>query len=179
MPWHYVNQEREQTPVPDDDVQALVTSGDITADTLIWQDGMGDWIPASQARPDLFPSSSLQPVAHSSQPSTAFDSTQPSFAAPAPTSGLAIASLVCGILSVLGSWCYGGGFVVGVPAVVCGHMALSRIKMSNDQLGGRGLAIAGLVTGYIGILVSLAFVIFMVVVFAGAAAAATSLPVPP
>jgi len=64
------------------------------------------------------------------------------------TNGLAIASLIMGILGVLGLLaCFGG--VVGIPAVICGHMALGRIKRSGQ--GGRGLAIVGLVLGYLAI----------------------------
>jgi Domain of unknown function (DUF4190)/DUF1707 SHOCT-like domain len=56
-----------------------------------------------------------------------------------PTSGLAIASLVCAILSL------------SIPAVICGHMARTRIRETGE--GGDGLAIAGLVLGYLGIIV--------------------------
>jgi len=41
-------------------------------------------------------------------------------------------------------------FFTGIPGVICGHTALSRIRKSGGRLGGEGLAIAGLVTGYIG-----------------------------
>jgi uncharacterized protein DUF4190/uncharacterized protein DUF1707 len=58
---------------------------------------------------------------------------------PRPTSGLAIASLVCAILSL------------SIPAVICGHMARTRIRETGE--GGDGLAIAGLVLGYLGIIV--------------------------
>jgi hypothetical protein len=63
------------------------------------------------------------------------------------TCGLAIWSLVLGILSLscLTVFC-------GIPGVICGHKALARIKYSGGTLGGQGLAIAGLVTGYLGIL---------------------------
>ena len=37
------------------------------------------------------------------------------------------------------------------PAIVFGHIALSQIKKSAGRLGGRGIAIAGLVLGYLGI----------------------------
>jgi len=58
------------------------------------------------------------------------------------TNGLAIASLVLGILS-----CIPGA---NIAAVVCGHMALSRIKKSGE--GGKVLAIIGLILGYVSIL---------------------------
>ena len=62
------------------------------------------------------------------------------------TSGLAIWSLVLGILSL---FCF--SVLAGIPAVICGHMALSRIKRSVGFLQGNGLAIGGLVTGYLSI----------------------------
>ena len=67
----------------------------------------------------------------------------------AGTNGLAIASLVLGILWV---WWIGS-----VLAVIFGHIAISQVGKTNQ--GGRGLAIAGLVLGYIGIAVFVAAVI--------------------
>ncbi len=61
----------------------------------------------------------------------------------APTSGLAIASLVCGLLGFLLS------FLTGIPAIIMGHMAMSRIKAANGTLGGGGMALAGTILGYI------------------------------
>ncbi|MGA9450729.1 MAG: DUF4190 domain-containing protein [Verrucomicrobiia bacterium] len=63
------------------------------------------------------------------------------------TSTLAIWSLVLGILSLT---CF--SILSAIPGVICGHKALSKIKHSGGALAGRGLAIAGLVTGYLGIL---------------------------
>jgi len=62
-------------------------------------------------------------------------------------SALAIWSLVLGILSLT---CF--SILSAIPGVICGHKALSRIKQSGGALTGQGLAIAGLVTGYLGIL---------------------------
>ena len=64
--------------------------------------------------------------------------------------GLAIWSLVLGIL---GLTCF--YILTAIPAVICGHLALSRIKRSTGALTGNGLAIGGLVTGYVGIAMSL------------------------
>jgi Domain of unknown function (DUF4190) len=60
---------------------------------------------------------------------------------PRPTNGLAITSLVLGILWI---WWIGS-----VLAVIFGHIALSQIRRRGE--GGHGLAIAGLVLGYIGV----------------------------
>jgi len=60
------------------------------------------------------------------------------------TYGLATASLVLGIL---GFFCI--GLLGAIPAIVCGHMAVSRIGKSAGKLAGNGLAVAGLVLGYV------------------------------
>jgi len=64
----------------------------------------------------------------------------------AKTSAQAIWSLVLGILSFL---CF--GFFTGIPAVICGHAARSNIRKSQGALAGGGMALAGLILGYIGI----------------------------
>lgn len=72
------------------------------------------------------------------------------------TSTLAIWSLVLGILAiVLMVVCI--GFLFAIPAIICGHLAYSRIKRSDGQLAGAGLAIAGFITGY----VSLALILLL------------------
>src|SRR5262245_14659439 len=76
-------------------------------------------------------------------------------AAPPPvpetkSSSLAIWSLVLGILANVPSVaCIGPLFAI--PAVICGHMAHSRIKRSGGALSGSGLALGGLITGYLSI----------------------------
>jgi Domain of unknown function (DUF4190) len=62
---------------------------------------------------------------------------------PPQTAGLAIASLVLGCLGFLTCG------LTAIPAVICGHLALSRIGKSAGHLTGSGLAIGGLVTGYL------------------------------
>jgi hypothetical protein len=41
------------------------------------------------------------------------------------------------------------GPFAGIPAIITGHMALSRIKKSGGTLQGHGKAVAGLVMGYV------------------------------
>jgi Domain of unknown function (DUF4190) len=77
---------------------------------------------------------------------------EPPFAGYARASGLAVASLVLGIVWVL--------WIGSLLAVIFGHVALSQIKRSYGALTGRGMAIAGLVLGYLGI-ATLALVIVL------------------
>jgi competence protein ComGC len=60
------------------------------------------------------------------------------------TVGQAIASLVLGILSFLMF-----GLLTAIPAVICGHLAKSKIKSDPETLKGDGQALAGLIMGYI------------------------------
>jgi type IV pilus assembly protein PilA len=64
----------------------------------------------------------------------------PTFIGPQQTSGMAIGSLVCGLLPFF--------LVTPIIAVVLGHVSLSQIKKSAGRLKGKGMAIAGLVLGY-------------------------------
>lgn len=75
------------------------------------------------------------------------------------TSALAIWSLVLGILSLM---CF--SILAAIPGVICGHKALSKIKNAGGALAGRGLAIAGLVTGYIGIAWAIFFIPLMLAI---------------
>lgn len=77
---------------------------------------------------------------------------QPSVYQPAAiTEPLAIWSFILGLCAVLGSpFCC--GCILGIPSVICGHLAISKID-KTPGLAGRGLAVAGLVLGYIGIII--------------------------
>lgn len=67
---------------------------------------------------------------------------------PAPkTDGLAVTSLVLGIMSVVCCTV----FLTGIPAAICGHKARRRIQESGGRLEGDGMALAGLILGYLGI----------------------------
>lgn len=62
----------------------------------------------------------------------------------ARTDGKAIWSLVLGILSLV---CF--SILAGIPAVVLGHLSRSAIRNSMGRLKGEGMALAGLIMGYI------------------------------
>lgn len=66
------------------------------------------------------------------------------------TNGLAIASMICGILSLV-FFCFCGGLFLGIPAVICGHLSLNQLNAPGNSQQGRGMAIAGLICGYLGI----------------------------
>lgn len=71
------------------------------------------------------------------------------------TNGLAIASMVLGIV-----WLY---WIGSILAVIFGHVARRQIRNSNARQGGDGLAVAGLTLGYIGVAVLVLVSVFVVV----------------
>jgi len=85
-------------------------------------------------------------------------------AGPKKPQGLAVASMVCGILSLIGCpvcfWPFGVvGILLGTVAATMGIVSLLKKR------GGRGMAIAGSITGGVGALISLASVSFFTWVF--------------
>jgi len=64
---------------------------------------------------------------------------------PAKTSGLAVTSFVLGLLS-----CTALGFLSGIPAIICGHHGRAKIRAASGTIGGAGLALSGLILGYVG-----------------------------
>src|SRR6266516_1045607 len=60
------------------------------------------------------------------------------------TAPVAIWSLVLAGLFFIGGWLF-----TAIPAVICGHIARSKIRKSGGALGGKGIATAGLILGYI------------------------------
>ncbi|MDQ2706417.1 MAG: DUF4190 domain-containing protein [Actinomycetota bacterium] len=80
--------------------------------------------------------------------------------APAPpTNGLAVASLILGIVGLcLGFFVV--PFIGAVPALICGYLGRKQIRERGDA--GDGMALAGIILGWIGVASQLAWVAFFV-----------------
>ena len=63
-----------------------------------------------------------------------------------PTSGLAIASLILSVSAFVALPLIGS-----IGGVVCGHMARSRLRQTGYASEGNGLALAGVIIGWVGI----------------------------
>ena len=70
--------------------------------------------------------------------------------------GFGWAALVLGILGLLTCWTVIGGILFGIAAIVLGFMARGRVKRGEATNG--GAAIAGIVLGIIGLLLSIALI---------------------
>lgn len=133
----YVAQNGEKVgPLERDEVYRRLTKGELRGEDLGWHEGLADWEPLSKLLPP--PSAAPLPVFGAGIEVSGLRVPQKT------TSGLAITSLVCGIL---GFFCLG---ITSIVAVITGHMAKSKIKRAAGAIGGDGLALAGLILGYLG-----------------------------
>ena len=80
----------------------------------------------------------------------------------ARTDGMAVASLVCGIVSFV--MCLGG--FTGIAAIILGILSRKKIDQSGGALTGRGMATAGLVLGIIAVALTVLFVVLIVILAA-------------
>jgi hypothetical protein len=86
------------------------------------------------------------------------------------------------VIGALGAATLGAGSILGlclipiqclipiswIVGIVTGHVALGQIKRSGGMEGGRGMAIAGLISGYIGMgIVCLLLIAFVVLMLTG------------
>jgi len=81
----------------------------------------------------------------------------PGYAPPAKYNGMAIASLVCSV----------GGFVTlllpCILGVIFGFVSLNQLKRNGGREQGRGLAIAGVIVGFVGVAILIFYVVAIIV----------------
>lgn len=80
------------------------------------------------------------------------------------TNGMAVGSMVVSIVGVTLLFCYGGGAILGIVGAVLGHVARRQIKANRES--GDGMALAGIIVGWIaaglGLLIFGAIMVFFV-----------------
>jgi hypothetical protein len=135
---------KQYGPISLEQMRRWIADGRVNAQTRVQADGAADWKTAAEF-PELgLASTGGVPGAGPASPPPVTGQS------PAQQQGLAITSFVLGLLSLV---CF--GLLTGIPAVICGHLARARARRLPGQYGGAGLALAGLITGYVGVVVTL------------------------
>jgi hypothetical protein len=143
-------------------LEQLFTVG-LKPDTLVWHDGLPEWMPAGTLpelaplfgapQPQFAPPPPAAPIPTASMPTAPLPVSALPYQVPAsigsPQNGMAIASLVLGIVSLVTILCYGFGLIPGILAIVFGILARKEIRRTEAQ--GMGMAMAGIVCGSIAI----------------------------
>jgi GYF domain 2 len=55
MDWQIIDPQGEPMAVTEEQLRGMLRLGHLKRSTLMWSEGMADWAPAEEARPDLFP----------------------------------------------------------------------------------------------------------------------------
>ncbi|MDP0491649.1 MAG: GYF domain-containing protein [Verrucomicrobiota bacterium JB023] len=151
--WFYSENGEQKGPVSLEVLKAKLQTGELAPGTLVWRDGMTDWLPASQVQ-ELGAGGQLGPAVGGAtggaitmaQPGPLQPSQMP---VPVVSNTSAVLSMIFSIIAISTSIFCGVTVILGVPGVILGHIALAQIKKSPVPMAGRGMAIAGLVMGYL------------------------------
>ena len=68
------------------------------------------------------------------------------------TSGLSVSAMILGIVGLVFIWAPFFGFICSLLGIIFGGIGMSQTK-KNPNLSGRGMAVAGLVCGIIGVVI--------------------------
>ncbi|MFT3830491.1 MAG: DUF4190 domain-containing protein [Opitutaceae bacterium] len=140
MTYHVVCNGTKLGPLNEAEVREKIARGELRPHDLCWTEGWPEWRKVGAVFPATNPEEP-PPLPPSAGAAAAFTGTP-------KRCGLAVVSLVCGICTIV---LFPLFFLFVIPAVVCGHMAQARIKQAKGALLGGGMAVAGLVMGYLGI----------------------------
>lgn len=167
--WYYAQNGQQVGPVSPEELKNLLSSQALVRDTPVWREGMAQWLPANQI-PELVQG---LPAGMLSQPVAGVPYQQvPS------VNSMALTSMILGICGLVVAWIF-----TAIPAVICGHIARRQIRQAAGTQTGDGMALAGLITGYLVIVLTVLFVIgfILMIVFvfnASSSASPTFSPTP-
>jgi len=142
---------REYGPVTLDQIRDWIAQGRATALTQVQAEGSPDWKPLG-AYPEL--------AALCVRPPSSPPGSMPRMPAVSKTNGFAVTGLVLGIVSLVGGACCYFGILTSPAGIIFSAIALNQMKKDPTQ-GGKGMAIAGLVTSIVAFLFSLAYLLFI------------------
>lgn len=69
MQWYYLDSNRKQVEVSDEQLAELYKNGTINKDTLVWNEDMTDWTPLGTARPDIVTNAPVAGAVSTPEPS--------------------------------------------------------------------------------------------------------------
>jgi hypothetical protein len=137
-----------------EEINRQLAAGTLRLTDLAWYEGAAAWTALSTVPGVTVASPAATPAI--SAPTLASAAPAP-LAPPRKSEQPAVLSLIFSILGLFG-FCCGFFMTAAIAGIVCGHIALSRIK-ANPELEGRGLAMAGVIVGYVAVAGWLAWII--------------------
>jgi hypothetical protein len=128
-----------------EEINQQLAAGTLSLSDQAWYEGAAGWAALSTV-----PGVSATAPVSAPPASAAVVPATPATAVPQrKTEQLAVLSLIFSVLGLFG-FCCGLFMAGGIAGIVCGHIALSRIK-ANPDLEGHGLALTGVIIGYLAV----------------------------
>ena len=147
MQIHIARDGKQLGPFSLEEINRQLAAGTLSLSDQAWYEGAAGWAALSTV-PGV--GAAASPGAAPISPATVPPSVAPAGLIPVrKTEQLAVLSLIFSILGLFG-FCCGFFMMAGVAGIVCGHIALSKIK-KDPNLEGHGLAMAGVVIGYLAV----------------------------
>ncbi len=140
--------QKEYGPVSADQIRQWIAERRLSGVTMIQAEGTLEWKPLAQFQ-EFASALASGPYLAAAQPQA-----QPLYAAGPRTNSMAIAGLICGILSLPGAFCCCGQ-PFSILGVIFSLVGLSQINQKQGLEQGRGIAIAGLVLSLVAIALSI------------------------
>jgi uncharacterized protein DUF4190/uncharacterized protein DUF4339 len=148
MQIHVARDGKQLGPFTLEEINRQLAAGTLSLSDNAWYEGAAGWAPLSTV-PGVGTTAAAAPSATPAA-SAASGPVVPAGSTPtAKTEPLAIMSLIFSVLGLSG-FCCGLLLLLAVAGVVCGHLAMSKIK-STPGLEGHGLALSGVIVGYVAI----------------------------
>ena len=139
-------------------LRSMIVSGEIASADLVWREGMADWRPAAEINDFesagvVEPAGIVAPPGGSRIPQTLPPGVPGGQIPPAapPNNSSAIVSMICGIVGLFAPCLCGIPVFASIVAIIMGHVARGEIRKAGGMQGGEGMALAGLILGYVGI----------------------------
>lgn len=163
MQWYFAKNGVQMGPIGIEELKAKLASGEVSGSDMVWRDGMPDWRKAAEV-PELamVPVSSPQQVVPqptpeaSNSPYAAPTAAPGSYTPPPPEAGKATTAMVLGIISVVtGFFCCLSGLPCGILAIVFASQFNKAAALNPALVTELGKAKTGMITGWIGIALSL------------------------
>ena len=174
MQWYYSKHGTQLGPVEQPELLARIAAGEVTPSDLVWREGLPDWVPCGKLQELRAPGAygQLPPPEDATDspyaPPIAAGPVAP-YAPPLASNGKATASLVLGIIATVFALCGCYGTVIAIPcgvlAIVFGNQVKQAAILDPSLAGELGKVKAGIITGWIGVGLSILFTVGLLLLF--------------
>lgn len=155
MEWFYADSDNQQHSVEQAELENLIDTGGVSATTLVWNESLPNWIPAGEALGGKFQGVEASPPSLTgSQVKQAITAVPGASGQNPAADAVSICALVFGILGIFTCIPF-----LSLAGIICGHIGRKRARLETGPSSNGGLSLGGMITGYIGLVFFLIFVL--------------------